>query len=248
MQLLAAWLVGLIVTNAIFLGSAISLDKDSWERGALVISAIVNVPVFLFALFVLQTRFRAELQEDTFYSEYLSKKTATVVRIDKNASQDTKIDEIERQLVRLTTSLPLQTTANANENTSQVDWSNWPIALNHLHPNFKAIREALKSAKIPLTSIFGGSDGPPIKWIVALSYQMPVLHKAQLLETVLPFGFDGIHLWDPQRDAEENEDAYIGSYGVSTYAQVSPELIDLVKTNIDAVDLDYYVKNHQTVM
>ena len=60
MQLLAAWLVGLIITNAIFLASAINFDKDSWERGALVVSAIVNVPIFLYALFILQTRFRAE--------------------------------------------------------------------------------------------------------------------------------------------------------------------------------------------
>jgi hypothetical protein len=102
MQLLAAWLVGLIITNTLFLTSAIHFEKDSWESGALVVAAIINVPIFLFALFILQTRFRAELQEDSFYSEYLSKKKAAVIRVDSNSALDTRIDEIERQLVRLT--------------------------------------------------------------------------------------------------------------------------------------------------
>lgn len=73
-QLLAAWMVGLVVTNSSFLIAAVQMADESWERGCLVIAAVANVPVFLFALFLLQTRFRAELQEDTYYSEYLSKK------------------------------------------------------------------------------------------------------------------------------------------------------------------------------
>ena len=245
-QLLAAWLVGLIVTNAIFLASAINLDKDGWKSGALVAAAIINVPVFLFALFILQTRFRAELQEDTYYSEYLSKKSATVVRVDKNAAQDTRLDALERQLLRLTTHFQIPSAVSPDsERKDYIDWSNWPIALNSLHPRFTEIREALRAAKIPLASIFDGHGELPKEWIVALSYHLPILHKAKLLEVILPFGFDGISFWEPVREAEENEDVYIGSYGNNAYARVTPELLDLVRTNIEPVDLEYYYDRHK---
>ena len=35
----------------------------------------MNVPLFLYLLFKLQTKFRAELQEDSYYSKYLDKTT-----------------------------------------------------------------------------------------------------------------------------------------------------------------------------
>ncbi len=247
-QLLAAWLVGLIVTNTIFLAAATNLEIDSWERGALVVSSIVNVPLFLLALFVLQTRFRAELQEDTFYSEYLSKKTAAVVRIDKNASQDARIDILERQLSRLTESRTGSAPLGPDVNHSQIDWAEWPVALNILHPQFQAIRETLRAANIPLADIFGNKPNsvPPEKWIIALSHHLPFTHKARLLEVLLPYGFDGIQFWEPQREVEENEDVYIGSYGVGTYARVTPELLDLVRKKIDAIDLTHYYNKHKS--
>ena len=73
-QLLAAWLVGLILIDGIFLETALRLDAGAWERSGLVVAAILNVPVFLAALFTLQTRFRAELQDDAHYERYLGKK------------------------------------------------------------------------------------------------------------------------------------------------------------------------------
>ena len=38
---------------------------------------------FLFALFLLQTKFRPELQEDQYYSQYLDKKTNTIVKVSR---------------------------------------------------------------------------------------------------------------------------------------------------------------------
>lgn len=37
----------------------------------LVIASVVNVPVFIFALFLLQTKFRPQMQEDSYYAKYL---------------------------------------------------------------------------------------------------------------------------------------------------------------------------------
>ena len=249
-QLLAAWLVGLILTNGIFLTAALQLERGSWERGALVVSAIINVPLFLLALFVLQTRFRAELQEDTYYSEYLSKKTATVVRIDKNAAQDSRLEELERRVIRLAEleAFPavLASTFEAATRTAALDWSEWAIALNDLHPKFEDIRKALRSADIPLAEIFGSPGEVPPCWIISLSHHLPAGHNARLLAELLPFGFDGIQFWEPQREADENEDVYIGSYGTGSYALITTELEELVAGKVEAVDLNHYYKRHKT--
>jgi len=45
-QLLAAWLVGLIVVDASFLIAAGQMTAASWERGALVVASIANVTRF----------------------------------------------------------------------------------------------------------------------------------------------------------------------------------------------------------
>lgn len=70
-QLLAAWLVGLILVNGSFLVAAQQIVRPDWASGLLVAASVLNVPAFLIALFLLQTKFRPQLQEDVYYSQYL---------------------------------------------------------------------------------------------------------------------------------------------------------------------------------
>ena len=79
-QLLGAWLVGLLSIDSCFLFAVANMDQGSWESVALTIAAIVNVPLFIGAVFLLQTKFRPELQEDSYYSSYLSQKTNEVIK------------------------------------------------------------------------------------------------------------------------------------------------------------------------
>ncbi|HEY4323013.1 MAG TPA: hypothetical protein VGN20_03475 [Mucilaginibacter sp.] len=76
-QLLAAWLTGLIIINSTFLTAASQISKPTWAAGVLIIATVVNVPTFLVSLFLLQTKFRPEMQEDSFYSVYLERKYNT---------------------------------------------------------------------------------------------------------------------------------------------------------------------------
>lgn len=78
-QLLAAWLAGLILINGSFLATATALTSHGWASAALVAASITNVPVFLVCVFLLQTKFRPEMQEDVFYSKYLELNTGKVV-------------------------------------------------------------------------------------------------------------------------------------------------------------------------
>lgn len=73
-QLLAAWLAGLAIVDGAFLTAAANIGKPDWIAGALVVAAILNVPIFLFSLFLLQTKFRPEMQEDSYYSQYLERR------------------------------------------------------------------------------------------------------------------------------------------------------------------------------
>src|SRR3954454_18626455 len=76
-QLLAAWLVGLVIVDGSFLSAASLITRPGWVTGALVVAAIVNVPLFLLCIFLLQTRFRPEMQEDSFYAHYLEVREST---------------------------------------------------------------------------------------------------------------------------------------------------------------------------
>lgn len=92
-QLLAAWLLGLIIINASFLTAASQIAKPEWAAGTLIIATIVNVPLFLASLFLLQTKFRPEMQEDTFYSKYLERKyndSQSVKEVKKMREEDEK--------------------------------------------------------------------------------------------------------------------------------------------------------------
>jgi hypothetical protein len=242
-QLLAAWLVGLVATNTLFLGSAAMLGPEGWERGGLVIASMVNVPLFLVALFVLQTRFRAELQEDHFYADYLSKKTDTLVKVGKNHLQEERISILEASIARFQQP-PARVAGELDiAGMGGLDWSGWRVGLNLSHPRYPDIRGALRSAQIPLAELFGDAKRPPKLWLIALSNQLPTEHQVALLQLLLPFGFEGFQLWNPVREAGENEDVYIGSYG-GEYVKVTPELHALLADEIEPIDLDYYYETN----
>lgn len=62
-QLLAAWLTGLAIVDGAFLLAAANIPSPGWAAGALVVASIANVPLFLLSVFLLQTKFRPEMQE-----------------------------------------------------------------------------------------------------------------------------------------------------------------------------------------
>lgn len=100
MQLLAAWLTGLIIVDGSFLMAAAKVESPNWAPGALVIAAIVNVPLFLVSLFLLQTKFRAEMQEDVYYSKYLERKYTTETLSTKTANVENQAEEVVKRIMK----------------------------------------------------------------------------------------------------------------------------------------------------
>lgn len=76
-QLMAVWLIALSLVDSVFLTAAAKIGEPAWISPALVISAIVFVPLFLGAVFLMQTVFRKELQEDQYYAEWLKSQKET---------------------------------------------------------------------------------------------------------------------------------------------------------------------------
>ena len=243
-QLLAAWLVGLILINGVFLGVATQLEAG-WERGLLVVAAVLNVPMFIGALFILQTRFRAELQEDTFYSEYLSKKTDQVFKIRDGSGLAARLEVLERQGEEIKEAVVEEPAADENV-ADRFNWGTWRVALNQAHPQVEEVRAALKRAGIPLAEFFGGSHFPlPPKWAISISKFMPFSHQKLLLKVLSDFSFEGFQLWEPVRDANENEDVYIGSYGVQNFVKITDQLrVLLNEPDVEEADFARYCRNN----
>jgi tetratricopeptide (TPR) repeat protein len=87
-QLLAASLVFIVLLDGTFLSSAAVIDRPDWASGALVLAAIINVPLLLGGAFVLQTRFRGQLLGDEQFVEWFTlqlKKTNDEVGVDLSA-------------------------------------------------------------------------------------------------------------------------------------------------------------------
>lgn len=76
-QLMAVWFVALLLVDSVFLTAAAKISGPAWISPTLVVSAIVFVPLFLAGVFLMQTVFRKELQEDQYYSEWLKSQEET---------------------------------------------------------------------------------------------------------------------------------------------------------------------------
>jgi hypothetical protein len=246
-QLLAAWLVGLVCIDGTFLEVALRLEPGAWERGWLVLAAVLNVPAFLTAMFTLQTRFRAELQDDAHYAQYLSKKTSESLTVRRSDGGNDAAPA--PRAVEPLPGAAMDAAVPAEPSPTTLDWSPWRIAINDHLPRFAEMRAALRAAGIPVAEIFGNAQRatsePPDNWVVSLNRALPAAHKAALLRVLRPFGLDGFQLWRPVADADESEDVYIGSYGVATYARFTDELDALLAGNPDDADLDRYRRQYK---
>ena len=143
-QLLGAWLAGLLAIDSCFLIAASSMEQGSWQSVLLTIAAILNVPTFIGAVFLLQTKFRPELQEDSYYSTYLNQKTNQVVKVPREetllSNIQARIERIEHELVKTNKqSLP-------DEIDSQI--AELSIGVNRSLDNSDAIQEALFRLKM----------------------------------------------------------------------------------------------------
>lgn len=210
-QLLGAWLVGLFSINSCYLVGAANFDVGSWQSGALVIAAILNVPIFLGAVFLLQTKFRPELQEDSYYSNYLNKKTNEPVKVPKSEVQLNEltfsIEKLEEKLSKLY--IDKQTVQDTSE-------SSFLIGINkHLADRAK-IKKTLSEHGVLRVTNFGPDDEIPKNRIMSISQYLSNNEIEIAIKLASELNLDGYNFFD-SRAEEVREDILIGSYGNLEY-------------------------------
>lgn len=204
-QLLGAWLVGLLAVDGAFLIAATRMDLNSWQSGALTIAAIVNVPVFIGALFLLQTKFRPELQEDSYYSTYLNNRTNEVMKVPKS-------ELMHDQLLAKINSLEvkLKSTVYAPEDT-QLSKLSYGVNVNLDSETDRKVENKLDELGIQLIRVFGEDSKKPDNLVVAIAEHLPKDTENKILVMAKELGFEYYAYIEPFEEIEE--DVLFGAYG-----------------------------------
>lgn len=203
MQLLGAWLVGLLSVDVSFLFAATNIGTSAWQSSALVIAAIVNVPIFIGALFMLQTKFRPELQEDSFYSSYLNSKTNEIVKVPK---KDIQLEEIEKRIEALEKRKSTKPTHLQNSKLSSLGYG-----VNVNLSNQDEIVSKLFEVGVAAVHEFGEKSGALDGMKVAIAEWVGDDLRGEILSLAAELGFEHystIYPWE-----EIDDDVLFGAYG-----------------------------------
>lgn len=180
------------------------MPTGSLESLALVGAAILNVPIFLIAVFLLQTRFRPELQEDSYYSTYLSQKTNEPISVRK---EDIKLTELSQKIVNLeATIIERQSPGTSGELLKGV-----LFGVNKLLPNRDEIKTILRGKGILGVSSFGNPELLPPKFAVAISEHLPKQVSNYIIEIAKEAGATHYGFFD-NLEEETAEEVLFGAY------------------------------------
>jgi hypothetical protein len=237
-QLLAAWLLGLIMVNGAFLIAAGSIEKPDWVVGALVIASIINVPVFLVSIFLLQTKFRPEMQEDSFYSQYLESKTGNTERevtTDSVANLREDLASIERIVAE-----KMEGSLGVDE-IARLKWSSVTVMLNTSLSNFSAIAKKMSEHNIPIHETFGSGGGKPDSFHVAIGAGFDLEQIRKIVEALsfIPNGVIAYAHEDDEGPGQYDNQVLIGAYGSGSHG-IKIEKALLVFGNSEVTIADVY--------
>lgn len=243
-QLLAAWLVGLVLVNSALLATSSSIEEPVWLKATLIISAILNIPLFIGAIFLLQTKFRPELQEDQYYSKYLDNTTNEYVTVTKYDEMISLIYDLKSELISVNTSTKQNTiTPNSVNNNSLTKWKTWKIALCDFLPDFKEIQKDLKNNNVSISRIFGSTDTNkrPSVNVITFSELVDFDSIVKVLRMMSAYRFDGYNYFFSSHVVNMDE-IFLGGFGYKNggYYPFNDELKELLETDLDPSDLKYF--------
>jgi hypothetical protein len=213
-QLLGAWLAGLLAIDSCFLVAAANRPQGSWESTALTIAAIANVPLFLLAVFLLQTRYRPELQEDLYYSSYINQKTNSRVAVTR---EDANLVQVQQRLERIESAVIVGQTTRQDSDPAK-SLANVKFGINKHLKDKEAIARRLVEVGVIGYSSFGTKE-PPEKRVIAVSEYLPEDVARSVLLMAAELGFEQYNYFDNVLQ-NINEDVLFGSYGSGEYEVV----------------------------
>jgi len=91
-SLMVVWFLALVALDSGFLIAAGKIQSPPWTSPLLVVAAVSFVPIFLLGVFLMQTVFREELQDDRYYSEWLKRQEETFRDFDPENLADKSVE------------------------------------------------------------------------------------------------------------------------------------------------------------
>lgn len=222
-QLLAVWFAGLVLLVGLLLAGAKTIMEPNWIVPVLAISAILIIPIFLYFVFLLQTKYRPQMQEDTYYSKYLDSSTDDTLIINEESKINSSVIELQNQIIQLTDANKnylkdiedlVKNNINkdsskmaeleryistSNENFNKVEASikkaKFRITLNKLLPNFSKCRLALlKSGFENLEEFKGGGKKQLERFLISVGINVDPRFVYELIKVLKPFGLEIVNI------------------------------------------------------
>lgn len=216
-QLLAAWLVGLIAINGSFLAAASHITHPDWAPGVLVIAAVVDVPIFLACLFMLQTKFRPEMQEDEFYWKYLEKRYSV-------ETAKTELIEVTApaNAARIGEGLKIPKIGVRQPSLSA---ERTELQINDLLPSYPELRRAIAEEGYEISETFGSTSvgkDVPSPFIISIADRADIKTFQKVMRLAISRGLEGVAY---AADPEWPNRIYIGAYSYKTnpYVPINAE-------------------------
>ena len=112
-QLLAVWMAGLVILVGTFVSGAVLIEAPAWLPPMLCVGAFIIVITFIILMFIMQTKFRPQLQEDPYYADYLRRQneefkdfnpeniTVTSAKKSVSAKKDESWEEREQRRIKM---------------------------------------------------------------------------------------------------------------------------------------------------
>jgi ABC-type multidrug transport system fused ATPase/permease subunit len=235
-QLLAAWLLGLILLVTALIAGAGTIRTPTWISGFFAISAVAIIPLFLLLIFLLQTKYRVEMQEDTYYAKYLDKNTLTFEYVDKDKnieknilneevlkmSNETRsqLDEIKKIIgevgQKTIREKKIETIIEQSDNILEelkniTKYSAVDLKINKSLPQYAAIVEVIKNMGFSKFLEFG-TNSVPSKFVIAIGKKVSIEIAKQIILGLIPLGANAVKLTKPIPNESLDSTVYIGSY------------------------------------
>jgi len=224
-QLLATWFLSLVLIDAGFFAAARVLQALPWIAWFLVVAAIVNVYVFVYCIFKLQTKYRVQIQEDSYYSKFLGKMeivSPEMEQIKAVLSETQRLSlqregDLQKQISELSRIASILNRDMTREKQPVVEelqrevantqhlldfskrWAPYQISVNDLLPNYSEIVDFFESRGVRITDTFGSTSKPshpPVPFTLSYGAGVDVSSLQELLRFLLERGLKAINVVD----------------------------------------------------
>lgn len=270
-QLLAAWLIGLIILTGSLLTAAATISTPSWLPAFFAISAVSIIPVFLILIFLLQTKYRPEMQEDTFYSKYLDRNTMTFEYIDKPTANNIELNNLRNEIISISEKTKnelnevrqlIVTDGKKTKEEKAIETiiensdhrleelkkiakiTNIELHVNVNLPKYSEISDVIIRMGFLKYVEFGQGKTLPVPFLASFGREIPLDIIRDLVFKLIPFGLTYIKEIDSIGTSHRSNSIFLGSYAnTGKSIKVTETLINKLKHITPELKFDDVFKN-----